>query len=124
MRPASIANFISRTSSFLPRYSGVRPTINPATNTAMIATTRKPYSPAPTPPGQMQPASKLNIGTIPPRGVIEAGIVLTDPVLAPDVAVARRTHTPAPPPIPLPWRAIAAGATAPALPNRVWLGAE
>ena len=31
---ASIASFISRASIFLPRYSGVRPTISPATNTA------------------------------------------------------------------------------------------
>ena len=28
--------------SFLPRYSGVRPTISPARNTAMIASTRMP----------------------------------------------------------------------------------
>ena len=39
----------SRRPSFLPRYSGVRPTISPARNTAMIASTRMPYSPAPDP---------------------------------------------------------------------------
>ena len=38
--------------SFLPRYSGVRPTISPARNTAITASTRIPYSPAPTPPGR------------------------------------------------------------------------
>ena len=39
---ASIANFISRASIFLPRYSGVRPTMSPATNTAMMANTSMP----------------------------------------------------------------------------------
>jgi hypothetical protein len=35
-------SFISRASIFLPRYSGVRPTIRPATNTAMIANISMP----------------------------------------------------------------------------------
>ena len=47
---------------FLP-VSGVRPEDLAAAALASI--------PAPTPPGQMQPAKRLNIGTIPPRGVIE-----------------------------------------------------
>ena len=34
---AIAAIFISNASIFLPRYSGVRPIISPATNTAMIA---------------------------------------------------------------------------------------
>ncbi len=33
---ASIASFISRASTFLPKYSGVRPTISPAMNTPTI----------------------------------------------------------------------------------------
>ena len=36
---ASIASLISRAWTFLPRYSGVRPTISPATNTASSANT-------------------------------------------------------------------------------------
>ncbi len=39
---ASIVIFTSRDSIFLPRYSGVRPTIRPATNTAMIANSSMP----------------------------------------------------------------------------------
>ena len=42
VRMYSEANFISRPPSFLPRYSGVRPTIRPATKTAMIARMRMP----------------------------------------------------------------------------------
>ncbi|WDT80339.1 MAG: hypothetical protein MPW14_00570 [Candidatus Manganitrophus sp.] len=34
--------FISKASIFLPRYSGVRPIISPAMNTAMIANTSMP----------------------------------------------------------------------------------
>ena len=34
---ASMASLISRACTFLPRYSGVRPTISPATNTASSA---------------------------------------------------------------------------------------
>ena len=36
IRKYSEANLISRAPIFLPRYSGVRPTISPATNTVMI----------------------------------------------------------------------------------------
>ena len=41
-RTDNIASFISRASIFLPRYSGVRPTIRPATNTATNAMTIMP----------------------------------------------------------------------------------
>ena len=41
-RMASMVIFTSRDSIFLPRYSGVRPTIRPATNTAMIANSSMP----------------------------------------------------------------------------------
>ncbi len=37
-----MANFISRPSTFLPRYSGVRPTISPAMKTVRIAMTSMP----------------------------------------------------------------------------------
>ena len=39
---ASIAILTSRASIFLPRYSGVRPTISPATNMAMMANSSMP----------------------------------------------------------------------------------
>ncbi len=39
---ASMAYLISRASTFLPRYSGVRPTISPATKTAISAMTSMP----------------------------------------------------------------------------------
>ena len=55
--------------SFLPRYSGVRPTISPARNTAITASTRMPYSPAPTPPGATSPSSMFSRVTPPPRPV-------------------------------------------------------
>ena len=38
----SEAIFISNASSFLPRYSGVRPTMSPAMNTATMANTSMP----------------------------------------------------------------------------------
>ena len=42
IREATMHSFISRASIFLPRYSGVRPTMSPATNTAMMAITSMP----------------------------------------------------------------------------------
>ena len=41
-RSASMAAFTSSASIFFPRYSGVRPTIKPATNTAMMEKKLKP----------------------------------------------------------------------------------
>jgi hypothetical protein len=63
------AIFISKASIFLPRYSGVRPIIRPAMNTAMIAKTSIPYSPDPTPPKITSPSCISHIGTRPPSGV-------------------------------------------------------
>src|ERR1700730_10569658 len=57
------ANFISRAPIFLPRYSGVRPTINPATNTVITARINMPYRPEPVPPGATSPSIMLNIVT-------------------------------------------------------------
>src|ERR1043165_2048265 len=42
------ANLISRALIFLPRYSGVRPTMRPATKTVMTARMSMPYNPDPT----------------------------------------------------------------------------
>ena len=55
-RIASDAIFISKASIFLPRYSGVRPIISPAMNTARIANISMPYSPEPTPPKMTSPS--------------------------------------------------------------------
>src|SRR4029077_9048111 len=49
-RSAIIASFISRAPIFLPRYSGVRPTIWPATKTPMIRNSSRLIIPTPLPP--------------------------------------------------------------------------
>ena len=68
-RHTSTAIFISRASIFLPRYSGVWPTIRPAMNTVRITKPIMPYRPQPTPPNTTSPSSISSIGTRPPRGV-------------------------------------------------------
>ena len=68
-RMYNAANLISRPPSFFPRYSGVRPIIRPATNTAMIARTRMPYNPEPVPPGAISPNPMSTIVTMPPIDV-------------------------------------------------------
>ena len=79
-RKYSAAYFISVGRIFLPMYSGVRPTISPATNTVTMASTRMPYSPAPTPPGAISP-SAMSISVIaPPNGVSESWNQFTAPV--------------------------------------------
>ena len=45
------ASFTSLDWIFLPRYSGVRPTISPPMNTVMMANSKMEYRPVPTPPG-------------------------------------------------------------------------
>ena len=59
-------SFTSRASIFLPRYSGVRPTIRPAMNTVRIANRSIPYSPEPTPPKITSPVIMFTSGTAPP----------------------------------------------------------
>ncbi len=66
IRKYSEASLISRAPIFLPRNSGVRPTMSPATKTVMIARTSMPYSPEPTPPGATSPSIMLNIVIPPP----------------------------------------------------------
>src|SRR6266851_7402872 len=80
VRKYNAAYFISVGRIFLPRYSGVRPTISPATNTVTIASTRMPYSPAPTPPGAISPSAMSNNAMPPPNGVNESWKEFTDPV--------------------------------------------
>ena len=104
-RATSIAILISNDSTFLPRYSGVRPTIRPAMNTARIAPiTSIPYMPAPMPPGVTSPSSMLNSGTSPAIGWKLSCQALIAPVLVPVVTAAeqpaerrRRSGSPCPP---------------------------
>src|SRR5277367_2097253 len=79
-RKYSAAYFISVGRIFLPMYSGVRPTISPATNTVIMASTRMPYIPAPTPPGAISPSAMSNSAMPPPNGVSESWKQLTEPV--------------------------------------------
>src|SRR6202034_4126754 len=80
VRKYSAAYFISTGRIFLPMYSGVRPTISPATNTVTMARTRMPYMPAPTPPGAISPSAMSNSAIPPPNGVSESWKQFTAPV--------------------------------------------
>jgi hypothetical protein len=60
--------FISKVSIFLPRYSGVRPIISPAMNTARMAKTSMPYRPEPTPPNTTSPSCISTRARRPQRG--------------------------------------------------------
>ncbi len=53
----------------MPRYSGVRPTISPAMNTASRAKINMPNSPEPVPPGLTSPYIMLTKAVPPPSGV-------------------------------------------------------
>ena len=68
-RMASIAIFTSLASIFLPTYSGVRPTIRPATKIEMMTNSSMPYMPAPTPPTMISPSWMLISGIMPPSAV-------------------------------------------------------
>ncbi len=85
---ASMAILTSFASSFLPRYSGVRPTIRPATNIATMTNSSMPYRPEPTPPKMISPSMMLTIGTMPPSGIRLSCMVLTAPQEASVVIVA------------------------------------
>src|SRR5229473_2704781 len=90
VRKYSAAYFISAGRIFLPMYSGVRPTINPATNTVTVARTRMPYIPAPMPPGAISPSEMSNRAMPPPNGVSESWKQFTAPV---DVTVVEAANT-------------------------------
>ena len=71
-------------------YSGVRPTMSPATNTVTMARTRMPYIPAPMPPGAISP-SAMSISVIaPPNGDSESWKQFTAPV---EVTVVDAAHS-------------------------------
>ena len=70
-------------------YSGVRPTISPATNTVTMASTKMPYMPAPIPPGATSPSAMSITVMAPPNGVSESWKQFTAPV---DVTVVEAAH--------------------------------
>ena len=77
--------FISGAWIFLPRYSGVRPTMRPAMNTDRIAMMSRPLRPTPTPPGLTSPSIMWLSATPPPSGVMLSCIELTEPFDVPVV---------------------------------------
>ena len=95
-------SFISCVSIFLPRYSGVRPIISPAMNTAMVANTSMPYRPEPTPPNTTSPICISTMGTMPPRGVKLSCMAITAPQLAAVVMTANRAEAAMPKRVSLP----------------------
>src|SRR6516225_61027 len=90
VRKYSAAYFISSGRIFLPMYSGVRPTISPATNTVTTARIRMPYMPAPIPPGVISPSAMSSSAMPPPNGVSESWKQFTAPV---DVTVVDAANT-------------------------------
>ncbi|VWL97692.1 Uncharacterised protein [Collinsella intestinalis] len=68
-RHRTTAQRISPGSIFLPRNSGVRPTMRPAMNTVRMAKPIMPYRPQPTPPKTTSPRAIWSIWTKPPSGV-------------------------------------------------------
>ena len=64
-----VAMRISLGPIFLPKYSGVRPTINPAMNTVRMTKPIMPYKPQPIPPPMISPNPMRMMGTMPPMGV-------------------------------------------------------
>ena len=113
-----MANWISRASIFLPRYSGVRPTIRPATKTDSRAMTTMMAMPEPTPPGRISPNCIRNICNPPPKGMKLACMELTEPFEAPVVTTDQTVEAGAPKRTSLPsmltelstWAATRAGA--------------
>ena len=74
-----VTSLMSLGSIFLPRYSGVRPTIRPPMNTASRTNSSIMYNPVPTPPKTDSEYPRLTIGTRPPRPVSDWNAPLTAP---------------------------------------------
>ncbi len=88
---ASIAILTSLASIFLPRYSGVRPTISPAMNTAMIDEQQHAVKAgADAAENDLTELDRCSIGIMPPSGVKLSCIELTEPFEAAVVATAHR----------------------------------
>ncbi len=89
-RMYSAAYFISAGRTFLPRYSGVRPTIRPATKTVTMARMSMPYRPEPVPPGAISPNMMSSSAMPPPIAVNESCAESTAPVEVSVVEAANR----------------------------------
>src|SRR5262245_7333901 len=88
-RSARLASFISLASTFLPRNSGVRPIIIPATNTATMMKISMLMKPTPTPPKTLFSHMPVK-GISPPSGVMESCMEFTEPF---DVTVVVTAHS-------------------------------
>src|SRR5450755_826183 len=75
----SAASLTSRAPSFLPRYSGVRPTISPAMNTASTTSSSIPNRPEPGPPKITSPVMMFDIATALPSPVNASTPLFTAP---------------------------------------------
>ena len=79
-RRRATTSLISRASIFLPRYSGVRPTISPPMKTASRTKSSIEYRPVPTPPKiDLADSDRLANGTAPPMPVSDSSAALTAP---------------------------------------------
>ena len=85
-----IVSLISRASIFLPRNSGVRPTIRPEMKTPRMTNSSIEYRPEPTPPQITSPVIICAIGTAPPRPLSDSIAALTAPQ---DAAVVTATNS-------------------------------
>ena len=78
---ARTARDTSLASIFLPRNSGLRPTISPTIKTATMTYWIRYMNPTPTPPNTAV-NWRLKSAASPPKGVSESCMLLTDPVSA------------------------------------------
>ena len=85
-----IVSLTSRASIFLPRNSGVRPTIRPEMNTPRMTNSSIEYRPEPTPPQMTSPVIICAIGTAPPKPLSDSIAALTAPQ---DAAVVTATNS-------------------------------
>src|SRR5579871_844930 len=74
------AHVATHAPSFLPRYSGVRPIISPAMNTAIKTWNNMQYTPQPIPPNMISPIRMFHIGIMPANGIQLSCIELTEPL--------------------------------------------
>jgi len=80
MRTPIAAQVASHAPSFLPRYSGVRPIINPAMKTVMMTWNSMQYTPQPMPPNMISPIRMFHIGIRPAIGCQLSCIESTEPL--------------------------------------------
>src|ERR1700694_4585465 len=84
------AQVATHASSFLPKYSGVRPIISPAIKTVINTWNNMQYTPQPMPPKKISPTRMFHIGIMPASGIQLSCIELTEPL---SIAVADTPHS-------------------------------